>query len=161
MNFGCKTNPLNTEATELKFPVTGMAVSSWSSQGTQPATGVLREPKQEPNVLQCPINAEHTKLTPRYLIQSSPFLPMAAPAEDGHPPFDDKMDVVPLLQYPLEFGDPIGARSFEGYFVRDANDLHRLRVACNLPVWDWDHVVQPQGFSWKVKGFHSNTHFSF
>lgn len=51
------------------------------------------------------------------------------------------MDVVPLLQYPLEFGDAIGARSFEGYFVWDANDFHRLGVAGNLPVWDGDHVV--------------------
>lgn len=58
-----------------------------------------------------------------------------------HPPFDDKMDVVPLLQYPFEFGDTIGAGSFEGYFVRDADDFHRLGVAGNLPVWDRDHVV--------------------
>lgn len=58
-----------------------------------------------------------------------------------HPPFDDKMDVVPLLQYPFEFGDTIGARSFEGYFVRDADDFHGLGVAGNLPVRDGDHVV--------------------
>lgn len=64
-----------------------------------------------------------------------------------HPPFDDKMDVVPLLQYPFELGDPIGARSFERNFVWDANDLHSLGVTGNLPVWDRDHVVQPQGFS--------------
>lgn len=58
-----------------------------------------------------------------------------------HPPLDDKVDVVPLLQYPLEFGDAVGARSFEGDFVRDADDFHRLGVACDLPVRDGDHVV--------------------
>lgn len=58
-----------------------------------------------------------------------------------HPPFDDKMDVVPLLQYPFQFGDTIGARPFERNFVWDANDLHCLRVTGNLPVWDRDHVV--------------------
>lgn len=89
----------------------------------------------------CPIHVRHTKLTPRHLIQCSPFLPVAAPAEDGHSPLDDKMDVVPLLQYPLEFGDAVGARPFEGYFVRDANDFHGLGVARDLPVWDGDHVV--------------------
>lgn len=51
------------------------------------------------------------------------------------------MDVVPLLQYPLEFGDAVGARPFEGYFVRDADDLHRLGVTGDLPVRDGDHVV--------------------
>lgn len=58
-----------------------------------------------------------------------------------HPPLDDKVDVVPLLQDPLEFGDAIGARPFEGDFVRDADDFHRLGVARDLPVWDGDHVV--------------------
>lgn len=95
-----------------------------------------------------PVNVEHigAELTPGDCTESSPLPTPAAPVEGGrdpprHPPLDDKVDVVPLLQDPLEFGDAVGAGPFEGDFVRDADDFHRLGVARDLPIWDGDHVV--------------------
>lgn len=68
-----------------------------------------------------------------------------------HPaPLNDEVDAVPLLQDPLQLGNSVGAGTLEGDLVRDAHDLHGLRVAGNLPVGDGHHVVQSQGFRWKA-----------
>ena len=67
-------------------------------------------------------------------------------------PLNDEVDAVPLLQDPLQLGDPVGAGTFKGDLVRDAHNLHSLRVTGDLSVGDGDHVVQAQGFRWGSNG---------
>lgn len=59
-------------------------------------------------------------------------------------PFNDEADLVALLQNALELGNAVGARPLEGNLVRDADNLHRLGVAGDLPVRNRNHVVQTQ-----------------
>lgn len=88
-------------------------------------------------------------LTPLFPPPRHPGTPSSGPAP--HPvPLNDEVDAVSLLQDPLQLGDPVGAGALKGDLVRDAHDLHSLRVASNLPVGDGDHVVQAQGFRWKT-----------
>jgi len=64
-------------------------------------------------------------------------------------PFDDEANGVPLVQDALQLGHAVRARPLEGDLVRDAEDLHRPRVARDLPVWHRNHVVQTQGLRWE------------
>lgn len=73
--------------------------------------------------------------------ESSPFYLFDLPS-------DDKADPVSLLQDSFEFRNSVSARPLEGDLVRDPDDLDRFWIAGDLPVWNWDHVIQTQGFSW-------------
>lgn len=111
-------------------------------------------------------------LCPIITSPGSSLMPAAAPAQPSHcstpspgpawskgqapatrpVPLNDEVDAVPLLQDPLQLGDPVGAGTLKGDLVRDAHDLHGLRVAGDLSVGDGDHVVQAQGFRWGSNG---------
>lgn len=66
-------------------------------------------------------------------------------------PFDYEADPVALVQDAFELGDSVGAGSLEGDLVRDADDLHRSRIAGYFAVGHRHHVVQTQGLRWRKR----------